>query len=100
MAKVNPYEVSGNIDYEKLVKQFGVSKMTPGILKKLGTENLLLKRGAFYAHRDLNKILKGKFAIVSGRGPSEKMHIAHLAMFKAVADLQKKHGCFVFYQQP
>jgi len=96
MGKVDPYEVSGNIDYEKLVKQFGVSKITPGILKKLGTDNLLLKRGAFYAHRDLNKILNGKFAIVTGRGPSEKMHIAHLALFKAVADLQKKHGCFVF----
>ena len=96
MGKVDPYEVSGNIDYEKLIKQFGVSRMTPGILNKLGTKNLLLKRGAFYAHRDLNKILKGKFAIVSGRGPSAKMHIAHLAMFKAVVDLQKKHGCFVF----
>ena len=96
MGKVDPYEVSGDLDYKKLVKQFGVSKITPAILKKLGTKNLLLTRGAFYAHRDLNKILKGKFAIVTGRGPSEKMHIAHLAMFRAVVDLQKKHGCFVF----
>jgi len=96
MATVNPYEVSGKIDYEKLIKQFGVSKMTSGVLKKLGTDNLLVKRGAVYSHRDMDKILKGKFAIVSGRGPSERMHVAHLAMYKMVADLQKEHGCFVF----
>lgn len=96
MAKVNPYEVSGDIDYGKLIKQFGVSKISPALLKKLGTNNLLIRRSGFYAHRDLNKILKGKFAIVSGRGPSSKMHLGHLAMFKAIRDIQKKHGCFVF----
>jgi tryptophanyl-tRNA synthetase len=96
MVKVNPYEVSGDIDYEKLIKQFGVSKISPALLKKIGTNNLLVRRGGFYAHRDLNKILNGKFAIVSGRGPSSKMHLGHLAMFKAIRDIQKKHGCFVF----
>lgn len=25
--KVNPWEVSGKIDYEKLIKEFGVSKL-------------------------------------------------------------------------
>ena len=94
--KVNPYEVSGKIDYDKLIKQFGVSRLSPALSKKLGTDNLLIRRGAFYAHRDLGKILKGKFAIVSGRGPSDKMHLAHLAMFNAVRDIQKEHGCFVF----
>jgi tryptophanyl-tRNA synthetase len=96
MVKVDPYEVSGDIDYEKLVKQFGVSKISPALLKKIGTNNLLVKRGGFYAHRDLNKIINGKFAIVSGRGPSSEMHLGHLAMFKAIRDIQKKHGCFVF----
>lgn len=96
MAKVNPYEVSGDINYGKLIKQFGVSKISSALLKKIGTDNLLVKRGGFYAHRDLNKIINGKFAIVSGRGPSSKMHLGHLAMFKAIRDIQKKHGCFVF----
>ena len=96
MATVNPYEVSGNIDYENLVKQFGVSKMTPALLKKLGTDNLLVRRGGVYAHRDLGRIMKGKFAIVSGRGPSARMHLGHLAMFNIVRDIQKKTGCFVF----
>ena len=96
MAKVDPYEVSGDIDYEKLIKQFGVSKITPALLKRIGTNNLLVRRGGIYAHRDLNRILKGKFAIVSGRGPSAKMHLGHLAMFKVVRDIQKHTGCFVF----
>jgi tryptophanyl-tRNA synthetase len=96
MGKVDPYEVSGNIDYEKLVKQFGVSRITPSLLKRLGTDNLLVRRGGFYAHRDLGKITKGKFAIVSGRGPSANMHLGHLAVFKAIRDIQKKTGCFVF----
>lgn len=94
--KVTPYEVEGKIDYDRLIKQFGVSKLTPKLSKKLGTQNLLIKRDAFYAHRDLDKILSKKFAIVSGRGPSERMHLAHLAMFKVLKDLQDKHGCFVF----
>jgi len=94
--KVTPYEVEGEIDYDRLIEKFGVSKLTPDLLKKLGTDNLLLKRGTFYAHRDLDKILGKKFAIVSGRGPSEKMHLAHLAIFKVVKDLQDKHDCFVF----
>ena len=96
MTKVDPYEVSGDIDYEKLIKQFGVSKITPALLKKLGNDNLLVRRGGIYAHRDLNRILSGKFAIVSGRGPSARMHIGHLAMFKVVRDIQKRTGCFVF----
>ena len=96
MAKVNPYEVSGDIDYEKLIKQFGVSKITPALLKKLGNDNLLVRRGGVYAHRDLNRILSGKFAIVSGRGPSSRMHLGHLAMFRIVRDIQKRTGCFVF----
>lgn len=94
--KVTPYEVEGKVDYDKLIKQFGVSKLTPAIIKKLNLDNLLVKRGAFYAHRDLDKILGKKFAIVSGRGPSERMHLAHLAMFQVSKDLQDKYGCFVF----
>ena len=96
MAKVNPYEVSGDIDYEKLIKQFGVSKITPALLKKLGSDNLLVRRGGVYAHRDLKRILSGKFAIVSGRGPSSRMNLGHLAMFRIVRDIQRKTGCFVF----
>jgi len=96
MGKVDPYEVSGDIDYDKLIKQFGVSKITPSLLKKLGTDNLMIRRGGIYAHRDLNKILSGDFAIVSGRGPSSKMHLGHLAMYKIVSDIQKQTGCFVF----
>ncbi len=94
--KVTPYEVEGKVDYDRIIKQFGVSKLTPLLNKKIGTDNLLVKREAFYAHRDLDKLLGKKFAIVSGRGPTERMHLGHLASFKAVRDIQKEHDCFVF----
>ena len=96
MGKVDPYSVEGDINYNKLIKQFGVSKISESLLKKLGKENLMVRRGGVYAHRDLNKIINKKFAIVSGRGPSSKMHMGHLAMYKIIKDIQDKTGCFVF----
>jgi len=33
--KVNPYEVEGKIDYDKLIAEFGVKKITPEVLKEI-----------------------------------------------------------------
>jgi len=95
--KVTPYEVEGDVDYERLVSLFGVDKITPEMIKKFKNPPTMLRRGYFYAHRDFDKILaKPKFAIVSGRGPSGPLTIGHLAVFKAVKQLQDETGCFVF----
>lgn len=95
--KVTPYEVEGQVDYDRLIKIFGVSKITPLLLKKIKNKPLLLRRGYFYAHRDFDKILKEKkFAVVSGRGASEKMTLGHLAIFKFIKELQDTYGCHVF----
>ena len=32
MPKVNPYEVSGKIDYERIVKEFGIQKLNPNTI--------------------------------------------------------------------
>jgi tryptophanyl-tRNA synthetase len=50
--KVTPSEVSGKIDYGKLIEQFGVSEITEDLLKRL-PDNFMLRRKIFYAHRDL-----------------------------------------------
>mgnify|MGYP001610445135 FL=1 len=85
--KVTPWEVSGNVDYERIIREFGVEKITPAINKKIetlsGESNPLLRRGIFFAHRDLNWLLgeyeKGnKFFLYTGRGPSGQMHLGHL----------------------
>jgi tryptophanyl-tRNA synthetase len=87
MAKVTPWEVSGSIDYDKLVEEFGTKKISPALRDKLvelaGEDNVMLRREFFYSHRDLDLILKdheaGKgFFLYTGRGPSGEMHLGHL----------------------
>jgi tryptophanyl-tRNA synthetase len=93
--KVTPYKVEGEVNYNKVVKEFGATLIDSKLKSKLKGVRLVDKE-IFFAHRDLDKIVKGKFAIVSGRGPSEKMTIAHLFMFKFVKEMQDKFGCRVF----
>ena len=93
--KLTPYEVEGEIDYNKVIKQFGASLIDEKLKAKLAGLKLIDK-GIFFAHRDLDKILKKEFAIVSGRGPSAKITLAHLQIFKFVKDMQDKFGCRVF----
>ena len=85
--KVTPWEVSGEIDYNKLIKEFGTSKIDDKLLRRLETAcgrlHPMLRRGFFFSHRDLAQVLddheKGKgFFLYTGRGPSRGMHIGHL----------------------
>ncbi|HNT60483.1 MAG TPA: tryptophan--tRNA ligase [Candidatus Bilamarchaeaceae archaeon] len=84
---VTPWEVSGNIDYEKLIKEFGTSGITPALRARVernaGESNVMLRRGYFFSHRDLDLVMddyeKGRgFYLYTGRGPSGPMHIGHL----------------------
>ena len=58
---VTPLEVKGDIDYDKLIKDFGVDRITPELIKQLekhtGTLHTFLRRGLFFAHRDTGWIL-------------------------------------------
>lgn len=103
MAKsvVNPWEVSGDINYDKLVKDFGTTLIDDKIRKKLGNTHPLLRRGIYFSHRDFDKWLndysKGKrVSVITGRGPSEKMHIGHLVPFLVAKSLQDVFDCEVF----
>jgi tryptophanyl-tRNA synthetase len=52
---ITPWEVKGDIDYEKLVKEFGVTPLT-----ELPTEfagNLLYRRKFVFAHRSLGSVI-------------------------------------------
>ncbi|XP_051185288.1 tryptophan--tRNA ligase, cytoplasmic [Lolium perenne] len=99
---VNPWEVSagkGGIDYDKLVDQFGCQRLDAAIIGRIGrltgrAPHRFLRRGLFFAHRDLNEILdlyeKGeKFYLYTGRGPSsEALHLGHLVPFMFTKYLQ------------
>ena len=88
----NPWEVSGDINYKKLVEQFGI---TP--LKKLPStfeENILFRRGIVFAHRDFQRILeaiknKKKFVMMTGLMPTGKFHLGHMLVAQQ----------FIFYQK-
>ena len=97
----NPWEVQGDVDYEKLIKQFGTSKISSPIYEKLKDCHPLLRRGIYFSHRDFDKWLKAnedgkKVSVITGRGPSEKMHIGHLVPFLVAKSLQDKFGCDVY----
>ena len=104
---VTPWHVEGDIDYDKLVKQFGTQKISNDLLLKLqkvtGEDHFMLRRGVFFSHRDLNLILenyeKGKdFFLYTGRGPSGHTHIGHLVPWVFAKWLQDKFNVNMYFQ--
>src|SRR3989344_2565833 len=99
--KVTPWEVSGKLDYNKLIREFGTSFINENIRKKIEKSHPLLRRGIYFSHRDFDKWLdsyeKGKkVSVITGRGPSEQMHLGHLVPFFVAKSLQEQFGCDVF----
>lgn len=99
--KITPWEVSGKVDYEKLIKEFGTTIISDKIKKRLEKTHPLLRRGIYFSHRDFDKWLdnhdKGKkVSVITGRGPSEKMHIGHLVPYLVAKSLQEQFDCEVF----
>jgi len=110
---VNPWEVKGNVDYDKLIQEFGVSKIDKTLLeriekhaKKKGLElHPFLRRGIFFAHRDLKFILdeyeKGnKFFLYTGRAPSGNTHMGHLIPWFFTKWLQDVFDVELWFQFP
>ncbi|MBU0957301.1 MAG: tryptophan--tRNA ligase [Nanoarchaeota archaeon] len=90
--KVTPWEVSGDIDYDKLSKEFGIKKLQnlPEVFKK----NVLFRRGIVFAHRDFGKIIsaiehKKKFIMMTGLMPSGDMHLGHMLLVQQMVFYQK-----------
>jgi len=98
---VTPWEVSGAVDYDRLIKQFGTTKIDGKLRERMirlcgGDEpHHMLRRDFFFSHRDLNLVLddyeKGKgFFLYTGRKPSKGMHIGHLVPMIMTRWLQEK----------
>ncbi|CAD2101900.1 tryptophan--tRNA ligase, putative [Plasmodium vinckei brucechwatti] len=93
--EVTPWNVNINadgIDYNKLIKQFGCSKIKEEHIKRIEMltnkkAHHFIRRDIFFSHRDLDFLLnyyeKNKsFYIYTGRGPSSlSMHLGHLIPF-------------------
>ncbi|GIU68261.1 MAG: tryptophan--tRNA ligase [Candidatus Pacearchaeota archaeon] len=105
--KVTPWQVSGKIDYEKLIKDFGLSKIDDKLLERIKSHtkelHFMLKRRVFFAHRDLNWLLdeyeKGnKFFLYTGCGPSGPIHLGHLQTWLFTKWLQDVFDVELWFQ--
>jgi len=104
---VTPWEVSGSIDYEKLIKMFGVSKITQplkeSIYEAANDKTFFLSRDVYFSHRDFDIALSeykdgSPFYLYMGRGPSGHMHIGHLMPFIFTKWLQDRFGANLYIQ--
>ena len=108
--KVDAYSVEGRVDYEDLIRKFGVEPIGDDIKERLqkdagGDLHFLLRRSIFFANRDLSWLLdqyeKGnKFYVYTGIAPSGGMTIAHLLPFIMARWLQEKFGAEVMIEIP
>ncbi|MFH0836955.1 MAG: tryptophan--tRNA ligase [Candidatus Aenigmatarchaeota archaeon] len=94
---INPWEVKGSVDYEQLMKQFGIGPMSEFAGKITDSsdesaklkipDHVLFRRGVVYGQRDFGRIAdaianKKNFVMMTGLMPSGKFHFGH----KLVAD--------------
>ncbi len=91
-SKVTPWEVEGDINYKKLIQDFGVSPM-PALPDEFN-KNLLFRRKKIFAHRDFGRIVsavenKKPFIMMTGLMPTGKFHIGHAVLAQQM----------IFYQQ-
>ena len=101
---VTPWDVSGAIDYKKLIEKFGTQLIDQQLLdkfKKVTGKELhpWLKRGIYFTHRALDSFLDAygqgePVFLYTGRGPStEAMHIGHLIPFIFTKWMQDTFNC-------
>ena len=104
---VTPWEVKGEIDYDRLIERFGTSRITPDLLAKFqkltGETHLFLRRGIFYSHRDLDWILTRyeageNFFLYTGRVTSGGVHLGHMIPWIFTKYLQDKFGAELYFQ--
>ncbi|KAL6533715.1 hypothetical protein OROHE_013548 [Orobanche hederae] len=92
-------EKGGKIDYGKLIDKFGCQRIDQSLVDRVARvtghpPHIFLRRGVFFAHRDLNDLLDAyergeKFYLYTGRGPSsEALHLGHLVPFMFTKYLQ------------
>ena len=104
---VTPWEVSGKIDYDRLIKEFGTERITPKLKERIykitKEKHVMLERDYVFSHRDLNWILdeyekKNRFTLYTGRGPSGHTHIGHLPTWMFTKWMQDRFDTRLYFQ--
>ena len=106
-ARVTPWEVEGQIDYDRLVKEFGTQQIDSEIFEQferiVGEVHPMLRLHYFFSHRDLDFVLRKvesgeKIYLYTGRGPSGMVHMGHLMPWMFTKYLQDKFGSDLLFQ--
>lgn len=107
---ITPWEVEGEIDYEKLLAYFGVDRISGEMLRRVGgvvgDVHPFLRRQIFYAHRDFNLALSeyesgDRFFLYTGIAPSRgPMHFGHLVPFLFTRWLQSAFDVNLYIMIP
>ncbi|MCF7861591.1 tryptophan--tRNA ligase [Candidatus Woesearchaeota archaeon] len=105
--RVTPWEVSGEVDYNRLIEEFGTKPLTDAQIKKIeqiaGKSHHMLRRRIFFSHRELDILLKEyesgqKFALYTGRGPSGNTHMGHIIPWIFTKYLQDAFDAPLYFQ--
>lgn len=104
---VTPWEVSGEIDYDQIIKEFGIEPIDEKLLfyiEEIAKElHPFLTRKIFFAHRDFKWILEeyrngNPFYLYTGRGPSGDIHLGHIMPWLFTKWLQDKFDVELWFQ--
>lgn len=105
--EVTPWDVEGNVNYNKLIEKFGTERIDEELKKRImeaaEEDNLFLRRDFVFSHRDMDEVLDSynegeDFFLYTGIGPSGKMHIGHIISFYFTKWLQDAFDANVYIQ--
>ncbi|RUM34649.1 MAG: tryptophan--tRNA ligase [Archaeoglobus sp.] len=93
---VTPWEVGGTIDYDRLLKEFGIQPFSE-LIDKVPDPMHLMRRGIIFGHRDYTRIVsaikeKRNWAVMSGFMPSGLPHFGHKMTMDEIIWHQKAGG--------
>lgn len=106
--KVTPWEVAGKIDYEKLIKEFGVKPLDKKLLTRIEKHaplHYMLRRNIFFAHTYFDTILDAveknePVYLYTGRAPSGPVHLGHIVPWLFTKWLQDVFKFKLIFQIP
>jgi len=89
---LDPWEISEDLNYKKLVKEFGIT-----LMKELPPEfrkNLLFRRKIIFGNRDFGRILnsirdKKRTILLTGLMPTGRFHIGHMLLIQQIIFWQR-----------
>ncbi|MBT4114637.1 tryptophan--tRNA ligase [Candidatus Woesearchaeota archaeon] len=97
---ITAFGMSDIKDYDKLIKEFGVSPMT-SLVRYMPDPIAVYRRGIVFAHRDFDMIIDAMekqipFVVMTGIKPSNFFHFGSKIVVDQLAYLQKHGGKVVF----